>query len=552
MSNLLPVAYQSRDSTPLGQWRQVKTCSCIIYFISHFITACFIIDGSPVRLLLPMYLEMTVSLLYGWVTEISSRMFQSEVDELCDFLLGEGRVPWLLVCLANITVHALFGVCMIAIYGGMDRVSKSRIFFIILPLAAFFPCTFSAFLKYSSPLYYCLSKCSFTALLFDLSVDYLNVPEFDSYIRSAISSHFSVFRSYPWFYRGTLVIFTLIHYVLGLIVDCVDMGLAEVLCLDYLTGFLGKWATTSMVILGLSASYGLITKCSIAVGKYIVTGERDTALVLLRTDSLLTEQYLIYFFFFADVLTVDDVTRINNCRVLLLLLLCRIALASWECVEPDYFVLVNSGTTNKLCYLRLLFYAAIMTLVPAMLTYRAANYFNYDLWLLLNAAGNVIILCRVFFTLIELVLLHLSWFPEIQLDHLEDLIYFVRLSKNISIGITIFLWKYYCAMISVFSRWFLIHIAISVFDGVWSFKNIVYKEWIVFQTRRRFLNGLNNLPDASQQQLDNLQDVCSICFSEMQKGKVLQCSHIFHYGCLRRWFQVRRNCPQCNHAVILV
>ena len=77
-------------------------------------------------------------------------------------------------------------------------------------------------------------------------------------IMSVISSYSLVWLSYPWFNRGTLVIFT-IQYVLGLIVDCVDMGLAEVLCLDYLTGFLGNWTTTPMIILALSVSYGVIT-----------------------------------------------------------------------------------------------------------------------------------------------------------------------------------------------------------------------------------------------------------------------------------------------------
>ena len=115
------------------------------------------------------------------------------------------------------------------------------------------------------------------------------------------------------------------------------MGLAEVLCLDYLTGFLGNWTTTPMIILALSVSYGVITKCSIVVGKFIITGEREAALVPLKANSLFREQILIYFLFCADVLTVDNVSRINSCRFLSFLLLCHIAIASWESVEPDYY-----------------------------------------------------------------------------------------------------------------------------------------------------------------------------------------------------------------------
>lgn len=106
-------------------------------------------------------------------------------------------------------------------------------------------------------------------------------------------------------------------------------------------------------------------------------------------------------------------------------------------------------------------------------------------------------------------------------------------------GIAYFLRDYYFALNPVFSTWFYLALPVSVLSGAWRFKHIVYQEWTGFQSRRTFLNGLTNLQDASDEQLDNLQDVCSICFSEMQNGKVLQCSHIFHYGCLRKWFQVK-------------
>ena len=152
--------------------RRYLSLSC--YFISHFITASFILNRI-FGFLLPLYLEMTVSLLFGWVTEISFRMFQSEANEICDFLWAEGRFPWSLVCLACIAAHVVYAVFMISVYDGMDRACKIWTLFMIMSFAAFCPCAFSTSLKYWSLLYYCLSKFSFTTILVSLSLDYLRI-----------------------------------------------------------------------------------------------------------------------------------------------------------------------------------------------------------------------------------------------------------------------------------------------------------------------------------------------------------------------------------------
>ena len=39
---------------------------------------------------------------------------------------------------------------------------------------------------------------------------------------------------------------------------------------------------------------------------------------------------------------------------------------------------------------------------------------------------------------------------------------------------------------------------------------------------------------------------CIICFYEIEKGKYLNCGHIFHYNCIKEWILHYKKCPTCN------
>jgi hypothetical protein len=61
---------------------------------------------------------------------------------------------------------------------------------------------------------------------------------------------------------------------------------------------------------------------------------------------------------------------------------------------------------------------------------------------------------------------------------------------------------------------------------------------------------LNSLKEVSSESIPNIsEDKCSICldnFEPSQKVIVLECNHISHSACLRRWFSEHNTCPQCR------
>ena len=50
------------------------------------------------------------------------------------------------------------------------------------------------------------------------------------------------------------------------------------------------------------------------------------------------------------------------------------------------------------------------------------------------------------------------------------------------------------------------------------------------------------------------QDFCSICLEEFKEGekiRVIDCpgKHIYHVGCIDRWFVSKKTCPNCNYKI---
>jgi hypothetical protein len=44
-----------------------------------------------------------------------------------------------------------------------------------------------------------------------------------------------------------------------------------------------------------------------------------------------------------------------------------------------------------------------------------------------------------------------------------------------------------------------------------------------------------SLPDASKEQIEDNNDVCSICLHDMKSAKITPCNHFYHEICLRKW-----------------
>ena len=63
--------------------------------------------------------------------------------------------------------------------------------------------------------------------------------------------------------------------------------------------------------------------------------------------------------------------------------------------------------------------------------------------------------------------------------------------------------------------------------------------WSTFSKRRTAVAKINSLQDATGDQLEKHNDVCSICYQDMSSAKVTRCRHIYHAICLRKWLYMQ-------------
>ena len=63
--------------------------------------------------------------------------------------------------------------------------------------------------------------------------------------------------------------------------------------------------------------------------------------------------------------------------------------------------------------------------------------------------------------------------------------------------------------------------------------------WSTFSKRRTAVAKINSLQDATGDQLEKHNDVCSICYQDMTSAKVTRCRHIYHAICLRKWLYMQ-------------
>lgn len=103
---------------------------------------------------------------------------------------------------------------------------------------------------------------------------------------------------------------------------------------------------------------------------------------------------------------------------------------------------------------------------------------------------------------------------------------------------------------ATFNRFSWISIMILV---VHAYVNVIQRlisGFTSFRKRRNAVCKTNKLPNATKEQLEKLNDVCSICFIDLSNEKtsvVTNCNHYFHRVCLRRWLSFGKDsCPMCN------
>ena len=136
-----------------------------------------------------------------------------------------------------------------------------------------------------------------------------------------------------------------------------------------------------------------------------------------------------------------------------------------------------------------------------------------------------------------------------QLSH-EDMVFYLKSFAHFAefiTGIFLFVNAVWIFLFESASAIRAIGMAIHAYFNIWCEAKKGYR---VYCQRRTASRKIESLTDATEDQLQlRRDDVCAICYEEMESAKVTHCGHLFHAVCLRKWLYVQNTCPLCHEVL---
>ncbi|XP_072717980.1 RING finger protein 145-like isoform X3 [Ciconia boyciana] len=173
-----------------------------------------------------------------------------------------------------------------------------------------------------------------------------------------------------------------------------------------------------------------------------------------------------------------------------------------EIADPIVLALGASRNRSPWKHFRGVSMCLFLLVFPCFMAYKIAHFFHLDFWLLILVSSCMLTSLQVMGTLFIYALFMVELLQDTPLERMDEIIYCVNASG-----------------------------------------------WRSFLLRREAAKKINSLPQATGGQLRDHNDVCAICFQDMQVAVITPCSHFFHAACLRKWLYVQDTCPMCHQQV---
>jgi len=218
-------------------------------------------------------------------------------------------------------------------------------------------------------------------------------------------------------------------------------------------------------------------------------------------------------------------------------------------VNPILLSLSASHSSSKQKHARVLGMCMFLVVYPVCLVNFLWRQHTASPWLMAVTAFSIEVICKVIASLTVYILFIIDSYREVFWEKLDDYIYYVQSTGNtIEFLFGIFM---FCngGWIMVFESGGAIR---AIMMCIHAYLNIFVQAkegWKVFIKRRTAVNKINLLREATAAELENLNDVCAICYQELRSARVTSCNHYYHSVCLRKWLYVQDNCPLCHEVL---
>ncbi|XP_029450899.1 RING finger protein 145-like isoform X5 [Rhinatrema bivittatum] len=190
-----------------------------------------------------------------------------------------------------------------------------------------------------------------------------------------------------------------------------------------------------------------------------------------------------------------------------------------------------------------------LLIFPCFMAYKISHFFHMDFWLLILVSSCMLTSLQVMGTLFIYSLFMVELFQGSPLEKMDEIIYCVNAVSRVLEFLVAVCVVGYGTWESLFGEWSWMGASVIIIHSYFNVWLRAQSGWKSFLLRREAAKKINLLPRASRGQLQAHNDICSICFQEMNVAVITSCGHFFHSGCLRKWLYVQDTCPMCHQQV---
>jgi len=314
---------------------------------------------------------------------------------------------------------------------------------------------------------------------------------------------------------------------------------------DIIRTVLAHGCETVIALLGMTSVLSIVAHYMSEVVFWVLGARRDD-------DHEIGTMTAILFFLLAQqtgLTGMDVLTRLSRLYRNVCLLSMSVLHFMHDAVHTHMLALSTSVNVNISSHVRLV--GVSLGLVSVAITLAVFLWINNSIgtWLLAVTAFCVELVVKTVVTLLIYSLFLIDSRRETMWEGLDDCIYWIR-----STGSTI---EYIFGMFLLCNGvWILVFESTGVLRAVMMFmhaySNIFVqgrKGWKTFMLRRTAMRKIDRLAEATADQLAKYDNVCAICYQDLQSARITACRHMFHGVCLRKWLYVKDECPLCHQGI---
>ncbi|XP_009472711.1 PREDICTED: RING finger protein 145-like [Nipponia nippon] len=220
-----------------------------------------------------------------------------------------------------------------------------------------------------------------------------------------------------------------------------------------------------------------------------------------------------------------------------------------EIADPIVLALGASRNRSPWKHFRGVSMCLFLLVFPCFMAYKIAHFFHLDFWLLILVSSCMLTSLQVMGTLFIYALFMVELLQDTPLERMDEIIYCVNAVSRVLEFLVAVCVVGYGTWESLFGEWSWMGASVIIIHSYFNVWLRAQSGWRSFLLRREAAKKINSLPRATGGQLRDHNDVCAICFQDMQVAVVTPCSHFFHATCLRKWLYVQDTCPMCHQQV---